>query len=138
VFAAGVSVITLGSFAPCIANYRRDKVSRSRQVDTEMRHLSPQRSSSIGDTMPISDYQTKEWNFSDPLHLLRVGLEEHGIAPWTETNTIPVPIEHQKEFRIPWLTRKRGITFWLENTGEELEREKDTALTLGDSLRSEL
>jgi hypothetical protein len=73
-----------------------------------------QRSSPKRDSMHISDYRTKEWNFSDPLHLHRLALEEHGVAPWTVTGNIPVPIEHQREFRIPWLTREHGITFGLK------------------------
>jgi hypothetical protein len=113
-FVAGVSVITLGLLAPCIANHRRRKTSRG--LDTNKIFFSP-RSSKRG-AIPISEYRTNEWNFSDPLHLQRVALEEHGIAPWIETDYIPVPIEHQREFRIPWLTTKHGVTFWLENQSD--------------------
>jgi hypothetical protein len=84
-------------------------------VDTGDRHFFSQRSPAVLDMMPLSDYRTKDLDYSDPLNLHRVALEVHGIAPWTETNAIPVPLEHQKEFAILWLTRKRGLTFWLGN-----------------------
>jgi hypothetical protein len=120
-FTGGLFVILIGSFAPSIVNYRRHKVAHSQLVDVKTHHLS---SSSIYDTMPVSDYRTKEWTLSDPLHLHRMALEEHGIAPWVESNVVPVLIDHQKVFRIPWLRRKYGITFWLGDINDAETPEK--------------
>lgn len=86
VFVAGISVISLRSCAPWIANYNRHKALLGQPVVDEKRH-------------PLQRLSPKR---------------EHGIAPWTVTGNIPVPIEHQREFRIPWLTRRHGIRFDLK------------------------
>jgi hypothetical protein len=114
VLVAGICVISLGSCAPWVADYRRHKVLRGRPLVDDEKRRALQRLSGLA----LADYRTKEWSFSDPLHLHRLALEEHGIAPWTITNNIPIPVEQDKEFRIPWLMKNHGVTFWLDNRSE--------------------
>lgn len=102
----GVLIIILGSTAPCIIDHRRQRTHRRmRRSSTHSSHVQKE---------DISSYRSKEWDHSDPLHLQRIALEGHGIAPWTESDSIPAPIDSQKLFRIPWLTGWPGKTFFID------------------------
>jgi hypothetical protein len=103
---AGLVIIATSSMASSITKYWR----RREQGKSQPR-VSKSTSSTSAD---ISFYCTKEWEYSDPLQLQRIALEGHGIAPWTETDSIPLPFDRQKLFRIPWLAGWPGKTFFID------------------------
>lgn len=103
---AGILIIVLGSTIPSIVAYwRRRKCQKS-----ESSTMPPFNSQS----MDISVYRSKEWEHGDPFHLQKVALEGHGIAPWTEDDSIPAPVDVQKRFQLPWLADWPGKTFFID------------------------